>query len=346
MRNVIALSALLLILAGSCDDAQPLVPIQSEPDSTSQNFVWEFKTFRCQTGNGFLRDICYINDTCIWAVGSGLMQDTTTLEYYNACRWNGREWVYEMVFDYAPDIPYPMVNDLKVVFGTSPNDIWFCKGSVFIHWNGSEYSCDRSLVDPLRNSWITECWGDRSDNIYMGGLNGSLVHYDGKRWKLLQSEISWNIGAMHGNGDTVLVAATGPTHTGKTAFYTIVGEDVRFFSQDTLPHGVQGLWYDHLNDIFTGGPHSYRRKGPYWVRTDATIRGYTNDLAGQSRNDIIECGDFTTLSHFNGKRWRHWWKFPGYEYIRFSGVEMVGDCIWAVGYNSEGVDAVIAVGHR
>jgi hypothetical protein len=346
VKHAIILSALVFISVVACEEEPPSGLTQTEPDSTSQNYTWEFTTLRCQSSTGVLRDICYINDTCIWAVGEFLQLDSTSGEYYNACRWNGHEWIYEMVYSSAPDIPHLMVNDVTAVYGTRPDNIWFSLGSVFVHWDGESFTSDRSLVKELSTDWITECWGNGPDDIYMGGLNGSLVHYDGKTWKLLQSDIVWDIGAMHGNGDTVLVAATGPTYTGKTAFYTIVGGHVQFFSQDTLPHGVQGLWFDHLSNVFTCGPHSYRRNGPGWYRTDRTLRGYANDMTGQNTNDVIECGDFTTLSHFNGKRWRHWWKFPGYEYVKFFGVEMVGDRIWAVGVNSEGADGIIVTGQR
>jgi hypothetical protein len=189
-------------------------------------------------------------------------------------------------------------------------------------------------------------WGDSRANIFAAGYNGEIVHYNGHYWKRLENEIEWDIGAMHGNGDTVLVAATGPSKSGKTAFYTIVNEEISFFSQDSLPHGVQALWFSHLGDIYTEGPHSFHYTGEEWVKTREAIGGYGYDMAANSRWDILAVGAVSTIRHYNNESWAQWIRLPGLEFAQFNACTMRGDEAWVVGLITEGTEVVIVKGTR
>jgi hypothetical protein len=136
--------------------------------------------------------------------------------------------------------------------------------------------------------------------------------------------------------------------TGKTAFYTIVGEKITFFSQDSLPHGVQALWFSHLNDIYTEGPHSFHYDGVAWenIWVGKEVGGYGFDMTANNHNDILVCGALCTIRHYSGEDWQQWRRLPGIESASFNGCTMRGDDAWVVGTLTEGTEVLIVKGTR
>ncbi len=348
LAEVAVVLGALLLLAGSCEDDIVDVP-PARPDTTSHDFTWEYTIFE-SAETGRLHDICYINDTCIWAVGWFICRSPQGKELlYNACRWNGVEWRMEQVLDSIPGASGGLsTSELLTVYGDRPDNVWFGMSSVFIHWNGSRFTTDASLMFVM-DCFLTECWSDGPDNIWMGGTDGELVRYDGRRWKRIKNDIpdEWDICGMHGNGDTLLLAVTQYGSTGWTAFYHVIGESVRFWRQDSIPQGVQGVWFDHLNDIYTEGGRAYNWNGEKWINLHGPVSGgYGYDMAAISRFDILSCGALGTIRHYNGKTWRSWWKFPstGTPYLR--SIARTENEAWICGSGANGGKAIIMHGKR
>ncbi|MFZ1729196.1 MAG: hypothetical protein WBQ23_12540 [Bacteroidota bacterium] len=339
--------ALLFNIACS-EDLIEVPPQQTDLDTTSHDFVWDQTIIRSDEGNrGVFHDVCYINDTCIWAVGWIVRYgQNNERELYNACRWNGKEWSLERVFNETPGFTKPDLNELMVVYGDRPDNIWFSEGAVFVHWDGNRFSTDRSISDQMKGA-LRECWASGPDNIWMGGRDGELAHYNGKKWKRIPNEIApeWHISGMFGHGDTVLLAAT-IHYTGTTAFYIATNETVQFWRSDSLPQGVQAVWFDHLSDVWTDGAQSFQWDGYRWLNKHVPYAGYGEDISANNRNDIMICGDVGTIRHWNGKNWRSWWKWPGIESARFWGIELHENEAWVVGTLSEGGDLIIMHGKR
>ena len=193
-----------------------------------------------------------------------------------------------------------------------------------------------------------ECWASDRNNIWMGGLNGELVHYDGNRWKRIASDIpdEWDICGISGRGDTAVLAVTQYGTTGPTRFYHVIDEQPRFWREDSLPLGVQAIWCDGLDHIWTDGAHSFLWDGVRWLDMQVPYAGYGLDMAANHRNDIIICGDICTIRHWNGKSWRSWWKWPGLESARFYGIDVHQDEIWCVGVLDQGRRPLITYGRR
>jgi hypothetical protein len=261
--------------------------------------------------------------------------------------------VLEKVYDLIPDSnTEPDVHELHTVTGVRPDNLWFSGGTYFIHWDGHNYTTDHSFLTSLLSAGrsLRVSWGDAPNKIYMGGTNGEIVHYNGHYWKRLENDIEWDIAAMHGNGDTVLVAATDWEYTGNTVFYTIVGETVQFLMQDKYARGVDALWFSHLSDIYTDGPRVFHYDGNEWKKTRGSAQlsfgGFGRDMVANSNLDILTCGDFGTIRHFNGEDWRQWKDVPGFEYAQFNGCAMHGDEAWLVGLNTQGREVLIVKGTR
>ncbi|MBE0645461.1 MAG: hypothetical protein IH600_15370 [Bacteroidetes bacterium] len=321
-------------------------PPASVPDTTSHDFVWTPIIIDELDAHGVLHDICYINDTCIWAVGwIGAGPD-----YYNALRWNGKKWVFEQVPDSIPEATGPEVHELFAVYGNRPESVWFSHGTRFVHWDGNRFSTDLSTVDQMKGS-LTESWASGPTNIWMGGWNGELVHYNGMKWKRIPNDIpnEWGITGMHGHADTLVLAATQYGTTGQTAFYKVIGESVTFWRQDSLPQGVHAVWFEHTNNLWTDGSKTFQWDGFRWLDRHSPYAGYGWDMSANNRNDILICGDICTIRHWNGRNWRSWWKFPGLETARFWALDYRGDHAWIageVGFPGQGLRPLILHGER
>lgn len=340
-----ALFALLLsfmVLAG-CDEeiSDPLAPVG--PDTTSHDFIWEHTIITELDAHGVLHDICYINDTCIWAVGwIGIGAD-----YVNAVRWNGKKWVFEKIIDSIPGYTKQYPHELYLVWGDAPDNIWFSTGTYFIHWDGNRSKTDMSIWSEMRGM-LLECWASDRNNIWMGGSNGELVHYDGRRWKRIPTDIpdEWDIRGISGRGDTLVLAVTQFGTTGPTRFYHVMNDQPRFWREDSLPRGVQAVWFDAIDHVWTDGGHSFLWDGDRWLDMNVPYGGYARDMQANNRNDIFICGIINTIRHWNGKTWRSWWKWPGLETARYYGLDLRVNEVWAAGTIGQGNRPLVTYGRR
>jgi hypothetical protein len=346
-RPAIVLTCLLAVsLMASCDESIVEQQPPAIPDSTSHDFTWEWTVITDRDAHGTLHDICYINDTCIWAVGwIGAGSD-----YFNALRWNGKEWLFVQVPDSIPGYTKNYPHRLFLVRGDRPDNVWFCPGSTFVHWDGNRFRTDLSTVDEMKGT-LVESWASGPENIWMGGGHGELVRYNGKKWKRVLNDIpsGWDITGMHGHGDTLILAATQVGTTWQTAFYKVINETVSFWRQDSLPQGVDAVWFEHLNNIWTDGAKTFQWDGFRWLDMHSPYAGYGHDIAANNRNDLIICGDVCTVRHWNGKNWRSWWKWSEIESAVFFGLEFRGDRTWIVGdvgFPGEGLRPIILHGRR
>jgi hypothetical protein len=347
MRMLLPLGFLLLVLAlgPSCGE-EVVGPLA--PDSTSQDFTFDIAYISADVSS-VLYDVCYINDTCIWAVGWIVKREgSPDATNYNAVRWDGKTWHLQQIPGVESDGITIDHDVLYTVYGDTPDNIWFSTGARFIHWNGEEFSTVYHLAKEITGR-ILECWASGPDNIWMGGMNGELVHFNGRIWKRIKNDIEYEITGIWGNGDTVLVAALERPVFTRTKFYIVVDEKVHPLMYDTSVVQVNALWYEHLNHIYAEGPWLYNYNGKSWdtVRYSfglATGRG--TDMYGNNRNDIAVCGHYGTIRHWNGKRWMNWWRQPGLENALFFGITMHDNRLWAVGSNGTGKKAVIVTGTR
>ncbi|MCB2203525.1 hypothetical protein KQI65_02155 [bacterium] len=337
---------LVFNVSGCREDPTSTEPVSEVPTFSSHEWTWEYIAVDSANTTGHLSDICYINDTCIWAVGWIEHKG----ERFNACRWDGKEWRLEKVYDDPTgSATKPGVHEIHTLYGASPDDIWFIKGNAFIHWNGESFRTDRSLVQSVQSS-LRDCWASGPNNIYAGGYEGGLVHYDGSGWKQLKRVTNWKLSAMHGVGDTVLVAYTDWQYTGVTEFYTVVGDSVNFFTQVDIVRGVDALWFSSLQDVYTAGPHTLHYDGEKWRvppgYNSLPLGGFTRGMAANNNSDILECGDFGTIRHFNGETCRQWKDRPGFEYAALKACIIRGNEAWLVGINTQGGRVLIVHGTR
>jgi len=262
-----------------------------------------------------LYKVSAIDPNNVWAIGEietqgydSIWHTSTTRN--NAVKWNGHDYEYYQlnVMDYGGN---PSIQDLRAALTFSTTDIWFFSGAgSYVRWNGISWE-SAYIYEQLGSP--NAAWGVSSEDFFIVGHNGSITHYDGAHFTLMESGTKRNLHDITGYIDP---------ETGKTNVW-VAGELILLHYDGTKWATV----WDENNPIL---PDNYNHPGALYAPNPKqlvvaawypqTIRGYcinTKDVTnfkeifttsvsgiamdGLSLNDIIIVGMFNRVAHFNGK---------------------------------------------
>jgi len=279
-------------------------------DTTSHDFTWQIDTL----GDGYsvLRDVAIINDTLAYAVGEIYKRDSLgnwDPNAYNLVKWNGKEWKLLKIQFYTfcgqtDTGSYPA----KSIFAFGPDNIWIgMYGSQVVRWNGKTQSPPECI--PVS---INKLWGENLNSVWAVGINGQIAHYDGARWRRLESGTDQTINDVWGvqdpktNEPFILAGASNVYNPGYIKLLQIKKSGY----VDTIPWISQGrrissVWFQNQNRLFTAGGGVFTRSpNGIWKEFKEIPLIYTNRIRGQAINDIFVVGDFGIVTHWNGINWR------------------------------------------
>ncbi|MBZ0200679.1 MAG: hypothetical protein K8H86_12480, partial [Ignavibacteriaceae bacterium] len=171
---------------------------------TSHNFTWQEYIIGDDIGisSNSLYDVWGTDENNVWAVGTVLINDTG----YGVIKWNGTEWR-----------PNKKRGGLMAVYGFSNSDVWAVGNSVE-HFDGNQWSrVDANdtgqYVVPIAtilhdNIPYTSIWGTSSNNLYLGSGWGKIIHWDGKKAKLISEIFTSHIRDIWGfsNDDIYIIS--------------------------------------------------------------------------------------------------------------------------------------------
>jgi len=294
------------ILFSQCGDSgEP--PIDSS-DSTSHNFLWQLDTLG--DGNAStLYDVAIINDNLVYAVGDISVRDTMggyQSPPFNLARWNGGKWelftIVDSGFGYG-------ANYSIVAF--SPDDIWI-GGTVPKHWDGTRWKFFGSSGGYPGGFHITAIGGTSSQDLYCGGDDGNLRHYNGATWQVIQSGTTAQIqdiwagsNSFVGSGISLMVASNKFTASDRKILRTKQGGMIDTISwRADLVRPIHSVWFGGQSDIYVCGAGVYAYNGIAWNEISDVSYYFTNKIRGSSAQDIMVVGDFGFVAHYNGSSWR------------------------------------------
>jgi hypothetical protein len=306
----------------------------STMDTTSHNFTWQLDTLG--THSSVLYDVAIINDTLVYAVGEIFHRDSSeNWTFFNLAKWNGRQWTLHRIRD-AQNNMVPG----NWILAFSANDIWV---SEHAHWDGAAW---RFLFvgDPVfAGVRTTKAWGTSSSDFYVVGNGGFIAHYDGVRWRRIESGTNVDFVDIWGErfdgaSEIVAVASYGIQVPQARAVVKIEPSAVSAVRDDGLPLDITSVWFMPRRKYFIGGAGFYqtRRLGQSWIQDTTEIVYHVSRISARGWNDIVTSGSFGRLSHFNGWSWRH---YAGVElpYIHGAiGARMGKHLIIAVGWLVQG----------
>jgi len=157
-----------------------------------------------------------------------------------------------------------------------------------------------------QGNWLHGIWGSSTTDLYVVGVAGTILHYNGNLWRKQDSGTNHNmlrgiwgssstdiyaVGSgmtiMHSNGSTWMVQKTG------------------------TPYIFQSIWGSSGTDVFAVGSdlHGtdvliYHYDGLNWKSqlSGATLSKFLGSVWGTSSTDVYAVGEF--VLHYDGKFWK------------------------------------------
>jgi hypothetical protein len=322
-------------------------------DTTSHNFTWQIDTLG-DGGGSVLYDVAIINDTLAYAVGEIYKRDSLgnwINPPFNIAKWDGRAWelsrrMYNCRLYYPNCGPgYFLYAPARSIFAFGPDDIWVAVGTAQ-HWDGVRWT-EHAGIEGVGGAY--KIWGTSSRDLYFVGYGGFIAHYDGVRWRRIESGTTLPINDVWGGdnriaGDNMILAAASDafTHGGGKIIRVKSGSDADSLTWGTIYRTPQSIWFDE-RDVFVCGSTFWKRiYGGGWQELIAPSF-YLNCVRGAASNDLLMVGHFGIVMHFNG------WSLRSYDETRLStgnykSVAVRQNHVIAVGRT--GLHAIAARGRR
>jgi hypothetical protein len=319
-------------------------------DTTSHDFI--FETFIHGDGaSSVLWDVAIINDTSIYAVGEINFRDSAgnwQNPPYNLAKWNGNSWQYFTTSDSGF-----WYGENYSVHSFSVDDIWVGSDAPE-HWDGQRwtfYGPSRGYIGGFR---ILGLWGKDSHSMYAVGEYGNIRRFNGTSWSTVESGTTLHIYDIFGDvntitGETEIYAVAGNQFiTNEHRILRIDGNQVTALPDAGIPSSLDGIWFDAGRRYYATGDGTYIKRDPASPQAWQPLAGltlyYLYGIRGAGLNDIVACGSFGELLHFNGSTWKSFRTVPGITGVEFRSSVIKGDCIAAVGFVAP--RGFIAIGRR
>jgi len=199
--------------------------------------------------------------------------------------------------------------------------IWLCCLLVFIC-----FIPDPSLAEPWNiinpkptGEHINAFWGSCSSNVFAVGDNGTILHFDGNNWSVMNSNVPYDQCSAHSNpGDLKDVwgaSADSVYAVGRCS--AVMHYDGYTWSELTAgdpPYASESIWGTSDDNIFVGASAGsnkgkiYHYDGNVWQEVNIPDFGPVYDIYGFSEDNIFAVGDNKGwILHFDGQLWEKMW---------------------------------------
>jgi hypothetical protein len=312
-------------------------------DTTSHNITWTTYTLGDGSGSSTLYDVAIINDTLAYAVGEIHSGGTT----YNLAKWNGSQWTLSVTSDsgYLYGVIY-------CIYAFGPNDVWV-GSSILEHWDGTKWTFYGSTRGYSNAFWIRKIWGTSSNDLYFVGDGGNIRHYDGTSWTKIESGTSMDIRSIWGaknkqTGNYEIYATAGdPLASRDRKILHINGTTAESISDNGITWALNCVWFSPGRCYWLVGDGVWEKHPSLSNSTwnAQNISDYDiNSIRGTDINDIVICGSYGEVMHYNGASWKSYRSVTGLSGGLYYSVAITNTMVCAVGTNSP--NAAILIGKR
>jgi hypothetical protein len=306
-------------------NSQPLVI--TTMDTTSHNYMWTIDTIG---GIGsFLYDVFAISENDVWAVGD---IDTGAYPTFNAMHWDGLQWeLIRIKTNACGGVDYPPI---RAIFAFSSNDILFAHidGSI-TYYDGNNFTNDCSLISQLNGS-INKMWGTNSNNIFIVGGSGTIVHYDGSSWQRMESGTQLRLTDIWGFPNRYIYIVGSSSSTLDNVFLVFKDNLLQQRVDDSIWR-KKSVWGTAFDRLYIAGSGLFYYDGNElislpWPSNLPFI--HVENLRGSEENNIFMVGHFGFVAHYNGSTWHYFSEIT--RDITLQSVAVLENEVFAVGYDS------------
>lgn len=218
-------------------------------------------------------------------------------EYCTPDGWSGADIAFSAVWGFAADDLWVAASEL----GNHPT------ASVLLHYDGSDwtaFSGYQKAEERALESDLEALWGIASDDIWAGGSNGYLFHWDGRAWTYSSCLGGYTVRGIHGRArdDVWAVADEGIVYHWNGAKWQYVVSSTRT--------DLFGVWASGANDAWAVGRGGLvlHWDGNAWapytdVYGGAPTLADLHAIWGSAADDVWAVGAEGVVLHFDGSQW-------------------------------------------
>jgi hypothetical protein len=233
-------------------------------------------------------------------------------------------------------VPSNATEWLQGITGFALDDVWAvglkssaAPRTVLLHWDG--VSWNPALYQPASN--LLTVWGSTGQDVWAGGMGGTLLHHDGNAWTAVSSGPGFSIYGLFGfSSQDVWAVGTG----GGTSHFTGTWNDVA----GTDPGDwLWAAWGADPQDVWVAGHEGNGQEARIYRWQGSALSGVTPpagakglwSLWGTSSSDVWACGKERTVLHFDGQAWSADTNVPAGPETLHGGWASSPDNMWVVG---------------
>lgn len=320
-RHILSVPVILLSVLtwGSCQKS-PVEPIRNP-----REYTWTVTEISSPNYQVLLEDVWGSSSSNVYVVGASGSVRTSKMFHFNGVEW--RE--VEISFLGSSQVGF----NLHAVHGFGPNNIWAVGeyryfnpnppptrlDSTLIIWsNGSSWN----TVQPVSRKRGLYAIGGFPDNLWFGGFDESLFHFDGVNIagdslfldiETDSADFRSNIQSITGeSADMMYALIFAPIRLNSIIdrYYVYQGGAGGWSLMDSIMYSFRSsLWKSPEGQLYLTGDGLYLRTGSTW----ATILDPSHEVLcvfGTNSNNIFAGGGNGKLYHFNGV---DWFQFKGLE---------------------------------
>ncbi len=317
MKFAISFCTALILFQSGCKDNPVDAPIKNP-----REYTWTVeKISTSDNDQTFMSDMYAVDSKNIWIVGHN-SNALGKMYHYDGSGWTRQNLNFGVTFD------------LEAVTGFGKDNIWAVgmkwpqaspQLGFIIHYNGSQWL---EVNGPEMNR--LECvWGSGPSDVWFGGLDGTLLKYDGlsikpdsvPRYIPKNANPNWGFYAgASGSGEEQFTSLAGqplPAHV--TWSYTFRRQSSHWTLVDSSYGLINRLWYSPWGKLYqTGGGVGY------WTTTGwkfLSLNAFTRGVYGVAEDNLFAVG--TIIWHWNGTDW--------FEFKNVSTIRMTYYKVWTDG---------------
>ena len=155
--------------------------------------------------------------------------------------------------------------------------------------------------NPLpQGNTLQAVWGSGPNDVFAVGSYGTILHYDGIEWQVMDSGTTQNLNGVWGSsGADVFAVGSGGTilHYDGAIWHPMSSGTTR---------DLNGVWGSSTNNVFAVGSNGTIRRydGSLWRSMSSGTTNTLNGIWGSAANDIFVVGDKGTIRRYDGSVWR------------------------------------------
>ncbi|MBU0561349.1 MAG: glucosyl transferase, partial [Bacteroidetes bacterium] len=190
----------------------------------------------------------------------------------------------------------------------------------FVHFDGERFE-SLTIPDILIGWGINAMWGTSSKDFYVVGNNGNIAHYNGISWSKIttpplvgEDGVPQDIYDIWGdyNNTTgeyeILAVASKIFYTSERSIIKINKSGAEILDDTGINQPLRSVWFKSKRKyICTGSGRYYKNnlnESNWYTNWKSITHYFTNRIRGYETNDILMCGAFGAVLHYNGISWR------------------------------------------